>query len=108
MQKKSLIHSSSLLLGTGLCLYIFKRTEHTSVVSIPLKARFQNALLFLSVRADMTEKSTIRAMKRLFSGFKLKDNRGIERSPNRESDLLSEMDIDKEDEAIDTHFSRVA
>ena len=47
-------------------------------------------------------------MKRLFSGFKLKDNRGIERSPNRESDLLSEMDIDKEDEAIDTHFSRVA
>lgn len=56
----------------------------------------------------MTEKSTIRAMKRLFSGFKLKDNRGIERSPNRESDLLSEMDIDKEDEAIDTHFSRVA
>ena len=78
------------------------------MVSIPLKARFQNALLFLSVRADMTEKSTIRAMKRLFSGFKLKDNRGIERSPNRESDLLSEMDIDKEDEAIDTHFSRVA
>ena len=48
------------------------------------------------------------AMKRLSSGFKLKDNREIERSPNRESDLLSEMDIDKEDEAIDTHFSRVA